>query len=301
MSPSKSESPSKNLIKPVSGGKQMSNIKYFAFAPEGSPQRFDIEPKDANIQVVNMDSDVFKGCIFGNAGWFLKPLKWNGFFKHQSDELLMFIGGDPNDHENLNAEIELWIENDKLVLTKTSIVFVPAGTAHGYLEVKKVKKPLFHYTCHINTDTYEEHPAEATAAKGTYADHWVERYAPVDGKLPEAPEGFLTLLLWIDGKRFSGAPYLEAVWFHTVNDTGPETHIHDFDEFIGFFGTDTEHPEALGAELSFFIGGETITVTKSCLVYIPRGVEHSPILVPKMDRPIIHFSGGNGGDYVRKK
>jgi len=278
----------------------MSNIKYFAFAPEGSPQKFGIEPKDANIQVVNMDSDFFKGCIFGNASWFLKPLKWNGFFKHQSDELLVFIGSDPNDPENLNAEIELWIENDNLVLTKTSIVFVPAGTAHGHLEVKNVKKPLFHYICHINNDKYEELPAEATAAKGTYTNNWVERYAPVDGKLPEAPEGFLTLLLWIDGKRLSGAPYLEAVWFHTVNDTGPETHTHDFDEFIGFFGTDTEHPEALGAELSFFIGGETIPVTKSCLVYIPRGVEHSPILVPKMDRPIIHFSGGNGGDYVRK-
>jgi hypothetical protein len=142
-------------------------------------------------------------------------------------------------------------------------VFVPAGAAHGHLEVKNIKKPVFHYACHINNDKYEVLSAEVTAAKGTYANNWVERYAPVDGKLPEAPEVFLTLLLWIDGKRPSGAPYLEAVWFHTVNDTGPETHTHDFDEFIGFFGTDTEHPEELGAELSFFIGGETIPVTKS--------------------------------------
>ena len=72
----------------------MSNLKYFAFAPEGSQQKFGIEPKDANIQVVNMDSEFFKGCIFGNAGWFVKPLQWNSFFKHRSDELLMFIGSD---------------------------------------------------------------------------------------------------------------------------------------------------------------------------------------------------------------
>lgn len=280
--------------------KKMSSIDYFAFAPKGPPKGFHIEPGDAHVQAVRMDRDVFKGCIFGNAGWLVKPLTRDGMIKHRSDELIMFIGSDPNDPENLNAEIELWIENDRLVLTHTSIVFVPAGVAHGRLEVGNLKKPVFYYTCHLNTDTYEALPAEATAAEGTYAGHWVERYAPVDGRLPQAPEGFLTLLLWIDAKKLEGAPYLESVWFRTVNDTGPETHTHDFDEFIGFFGTDTEHPEELGAELRFFIGGEMITVTRSCLIYIPKGLEHSPILVPKLNRPIIHFSGGNGGDYVRK-
>ena len=122
----------------------------------------------------------------------------------------------------------------------------------------------------------------------------------MDGRIPAAPEGFLTFLLWIDGKKLKGAPYMEAVWFKTSNDTGPEAHAHDFDEFIGFVGTDPEHPEELGAEVQFYIGDEYFTVTKSCLVYIPRGVRHSPILVPKLSRPIIHFSGGNGGDYKRE-
>ena len=278
----------------------MSNIDHFVFAPKVSPHTFNIEPEDAHVPAVRMDREFIKGCIFGNAGWLVKPLKRDGLIKHRSDELIMFIGIDPDDPENLNAEIELWIENDKLVLTHTSIVFVPAGAAHGRLEVRNPRKPVFYYTCHLNTDTYEAIPAEASAAEGTYAEHWVERYAPVDGKLPPAPEGFLTLLLWIDGKRLKGAPYLESVWFRTDNDTGPETHAHDFDEFIGFFGTDTQHPEELGAEVRFFIGGEMITFTKSCLIYIPRGLAHSPILVPKLNRPIIHFSGGNGGDYVRK-
>jgi len=122
----------------------------------------------------------------------------------------------------------------------------------------------------------------------------------VDGKLPTAPEGFLTLLLWIDGQKLPGAPYMEAVWFKTSNNTGPEKHTHDFDEFIGFIGSDPTDPSELGAQVEFFIEGEKITITKSCLVYIPRGVEHSPILVPRLDRPVIHFSGGNGGDYVRE-
>jgi hypothetical protein len=272
----------------------MSNEKYFAFAKPNT------SPENGRVKIVEMDRQFYKGCIYGKADWIVKSFKRNDMYKHNSDELLMFIGSDPDDHENLNAEIELWIENDKLILTQTCIVFVPAGVVYGRMEVKNIKKPVFNYICHINTDTYEEIPAKATAAPGTYANNWVERYEPVDGRLPSAPEGFLTRLLWIDGKKFAGAPYLESVWFHTENDTGPEKHSHDFDEIIGFFGSDAEHPDELGAELTFSIGDEVIDVKKSCLVYIPKGLDHSPILVPKLERSLIHFSGGNGGDYVRK-
>jgi hypothetical protein len=282
------------------GGSIMSYSKYFALAGMTARTGVKLDRDDARVHSVSIDKGFLEGCMFGEVCWFVKPFSRNSFFTHKSDELLMFIGSDPDDAENLNAEIELWIENDKLTFNTTSVMFVPAEAAHGRIEVKNVKKPVFHYTCHINTDTYEEIPAEATAAKGTYAHNRVEKYAPVDGRLPEAPPGFLARLLWIDGQKLRGAPYLEAVWFLTSNDTGPEEHTHDFDEFLGFVGTDVERPEELGAEITFFIGGEAVTVTKSCLVYVPKGVKHSPLLVPSLDRPVIHFSGGNGGDYVRK-
>jgi hypothetical protein len=278
----------------------MSISKYFALAGMAKPEHVHLVPESAHIHSVRMDGSVYPGCMFSDVCWITGPLRRDDFFKHKSDELLVFIGSDKDDPENLNAEIELWIENDKITLTTTSIVFVPAGAAHGRIEARNVRKPVMHYTCHLNTDTYEEIPAAATAPAGTYANNWVEKYAPVDGRLPTAPEGFLQLLLWIDGKKLKGAPYMEAVWFLTPNDTGPESHTHDFDEFIGFVGTDTAHPEELGGEIRFYIGDDYYTITKSCLVYIPRGVPHSPILVPKLERPIIHFSGGNGGDYKRE-
>ncbi len=278
----------------------MSISRYFAPAGAVKTEHVHFHPASAHVDVTRMDASFYPGCMFSDVCWITGALSRDDFFKHTSDELLMFIGGDPSDPENLNAEIELWIENDKLTLTTTCIVFVPAGAAHGRITVKNVTKPVFHYTCQLNTDTYEEIPAEATVPAGTYANNWVERYEPVDGRLPQAPEGFLTRLLWIDGKKLQDAPYLEAVWFHTSNDTGPEAHAHDFDEFIGFIGSDPEHPEDLGATVEFYIGDEYYTMNKSTLVYIPRGVKHSPILVPALSKPIIHFSGGNGGDYVRK-
>ena len=43
--------------------------------------------------------------------------------------------------------------------------------------------------------------------------------------------------------------------------------------------------------------GDLVTIDVIALqVYFVRGML---IQVPRLDRPIIHFSGGNGGDYAR--
>jgi hypothetical protein len=278
----------------------MSNIEYLGFAGLGNPVEMPIEPKNARITSVWLDGDVVDGCIFTEACWFVTEFEEKGMYRHHSDKLMTFIGSDPDDHENLNAEIELWIENDRLVFDRTSIVFVPAGTAHGKMIVRNLTKPIIYYTCHMNSSYYEATPAEATAAPGTYNRNRIEKYAPVDGYLPPAPEGFLTRLLWIDGQKLKGAPYMESVWFHTTNDTGPETHVHDFDEVIGFIGSNPDSPQDLGAEIRFFLDGDEATITKNCIAYVPRGTAHSPLLVPRLNSPIIHFSGGNGGSYARK-
>ena len=279
----------------------MSNIKYFALAGQRNHVQTTVEPKNARVNAVWMDGTMIEGCMFNEASWYLMPCKEQGLVKHNSDKVMFFIGGNPDDSENLNGKVEMWIENDKLTLTNTCAVFVPEGAAHGNVEVKDLTKPIFHYSCHLNTSKYEILPAEAKAAPGTYAGNYIEKFVRPDGTFPEAPEGFIKFLVFLDDNRLKGAPYAEAVWFLTTNDTGPAPHAHDdFDEFVGFAGSDPEHPEELNGEISFYVEDEKITVTKSCLVYIPRGITHSPIYVPKLERPIIHFTGGNGGDYARK-
>jgi len=237
--------------------------------------------------------------MYYQAEWYVGPLQQTGLVKHDSDKLMAFIGSDASNHEDLGAEVELWLENDKLTITETCFVFVPAGVACGNMVVRNMTRPLIHYFCLMTSSMYNETPAQATAPVGAYAGKVVYKYAPPSGFIPDAPEGFLTLLLWIDDAKLKGAPYMEAVWFHTDNDDGPPNHAHDFDELIGFLGSDPDHPEELNGELSMLIDGETVTYTKSCVSYIPRGVTHSPILVPRLDRSLIHFSGGNGGDYMR--
>ncbi len=97
---------------------QPSNEKYFSFA--GRTDQKPVGPPESDnysnySRSVTMDRGVINGCIFSEAGWFKKPFKEQGLIIHDSDALLAFIGGDPKDPENLNAEIVLQIENDRLV------------------------------------------------------------------------------------------------------------------------------------------------------------------------------------------
>jgi hypothetical protein len=278
----------------------MSSINYFSHIYNCKPADLRAKPVDAVVPITCLDGSAVEGTIYYQAQWLAKPLEQSGLVKHDSDKLMVFLGSDPANHEDLGAEVELWLENDKLVLTETCVVFVPSGVAHGRMVVKSVRRPVIHYFCLMNSSFYNEEPAEAAAPAGTYAGNKVVKYAPVDGFLPPAPEGFLTRLIWLDGLKLSGAPYMEAVWFHNANDEGPENHSHEFDELIGFLGGDPDNPGELHGEVTMEFDGETVGFTKSCVIYIPRGVAHSPILVPRLDRSIIHFSGGNGGDYARR-
>lgn len=271
---------------------------YFARGGSCPTPVFECTPRSALRPAVTMDGSVVAGSIFGCVEWIVSDLTTEGLIAHDSDELHMFVGGNPREQEALNAELDFQIENDHLRFSETSFVFVPKGCAHNLKSVKGLTKPILHYVMHINTGFYRAAPAEAAAPAGTYANHRVVKYAPVDGRIPDAPEGFLSFLLWIDGQKLPGAPYTESVWFHTTNDTGPENHTHeDLDEFIAFIGSDPDRPEELNGDISFLIGGETIHTTKSTLVFVPRHISHSPLLVHELKKDILHFSGGNSGNY----
>lgn len=76
-------------------------------------------------------------------------------------------------------------------------------------------------------------------------------------------------------------------------------HTHDFDEVIGFVGTNRNHPRDLGGELEVLIGGERHTVTKTCLIFVPKGVGHCPITIKRIDTPIVMFEAANDPEYKK--
>jgi hypothetical protein len=60
---------------------------------------------------------------------------------HDYDEIVMHIGSDPANPEYLGAEIEFVVGDEKLIITRTSSLFIPKGVKHGPLTWKKVERP----------------------------------------------------------------------------------------------------------------------------------------------------------------
>jgi hypothetical protein len=114
-----------------------------------------------------------------------------------------------------------------------------------------------------------------------------------------------TLLLGIQDSIMKGAFFAGCEWLWKLTGNGPvsikPTHTHDFDEIIGFAGSNRQHPRDLGGELEFWMDGEPYTLTKTCLIFIPRGVKHCPIVIKRIDTPIFMFESGNDIVYEKLK
>ena len=96
-------------------------------------------------------------------------------------------------------------------------------------------------------------------------------------------------ILFTSGEYNPGVNFVTAGWVQkeSVNNT---IHDHSYDEYLGLFGSDTDHPEDLCGEIEFTLGGEKHTITKSCMIFIPAGVSHGPINNKKVDKPIFYIA-----------
>ena len=278
----------------------MERTNYCVYAAESSKFPKVVEPPEARQQVLGMDKEVIADCMVTEAGWYKANCFEPEMVAHPSGEVMLFMGSDKENPLELNATLELWIENDKLTLTKSCAVFIPAGCAHGKLRFSDMQRPVAYYAVQPDTNEYVAEPKEATAAEGTYANNWCLDFQPSNGPAPNPPEGLMTGVIWIDGGKVLNAAYAEGVWFHEKNPEAPPPHTHTYGEFLSFFGADPEHPEELGCEMEFHIEGEPIQINQSCLLYVPAGVVHNPFWFKDVKTDFFHTSGYSGTEYSRQ-
>lgn len=74
--------------------------------------------------------------------------------KHEYDQYLVFIGGNPRNIKDFQAEVELFLgeENEKCVINKTTIVYIPPGLVHCPLNFIKVDSPVIFMDIYGGTD-----------------------------------------------------------------------------------------------------------------------------------------------------
>ena len=80
--------------------------------------------------------------------------------KHDYNQILFFLGADPNDMGELNADIELCMgegeELDKLRVVNTSAVAIPAGLAHYPSTITTMKKRFLYMEISQSNELKEE-------------------------------------------------------------------------------------------------------------------------------------------------
>jgi hypothetical protein len=138
-----------------------------------------------------------------------------------------------------------------------------------------------------------------------YENHIITEFKPglelpeFRGK-PGVPSKRSHFMMWLGDGVIKGSPYVEAVWLWkgaADPSGGFPQHVHDHDETLGFFGTDTENVYGLGGEIEFWLEEEKYMLTKSCIIFVPKGMKHCPIVFRRIDRPIFHFIFVTGGEY----
>ncbi len=268
------------------------------------------DPKDAKAaakyaefatRILWLDEDLMPGAFQVNCSWYREPcLHVPNPHMHGNDEVLGFFGGDPNNPTDLCAEIEFGIENEIFTLTRSTLIFAPAGIRHCPLNIKRVDRPLFHVTINMSGKYVVEHTdRKEQVAQETYGKYVLnELKMPAGRTLSEAYKQRATKVLWMDGENTPGAFNVNVTWLWKATDFNhDEAHKHDYDEVIGFLGSDSTRPNDLNAEVEFWLEDEQYILNKSTLLWIPQGLTHCPLRVLNVDQPIFHFTTVRSGLY----
>ena len=68
-----------------------------------------------------------------------------GSRRPEPDEIIGFFGTDTENVFDLGGEIEFWLEDEKYLLTKSCLIFIPGGMKHCPIKFLKIDRPIFHF------------------------------------------------------------------------------------------------------------------------------------------------------------
>ncbi|MGB9880110.1 MAG: hypothetical protein ACPLRM_05035, partial [Anaerolineae bacterium] len=123
----------------------------------------------------------------------------------------------------------------------------------------------------------------------------------------ELPEGFAHRVAHLDSDVLPTTNFhSETMWLWPPEKSGlkdepvtfVEPHTHSFPQVIGFFGTDFDDIHKLHGNVELWVQGKKYEVDKSFVAIIPEGVEHGPITIRGVKKPIFHYIVGHAPQYA---
>ena len=106
---------------------------------------------------------------------------------------------------------------------------------------------------------------------------------------------------YLNDDKVKGSFFMMNTWTLSMNGTKPVqlelAHTHDYDEILGFMGSDVNNVTELGGKIEIWLEDEKYIITKSFMVFIPKGMKHCPIIIKEVDRPFLGYAVGLTGMY----
>jgi mannose-6-phosphate isomerase-like protein (cupin superfamily) len=256
-------------------------------------------------RILWIDNNVVKGSFQMNCSWYLAPTERSpATHAHDVDEIIGFFGSNPEKPWDLGGEIEFWIDNEQFIIHKSALFFLPAGVKHCPLFIRKVDRPLIHFS----VVTGSEYAVRENGWKDRPAAGY-SNYLVTDLKMPPEKQSiekdynkYARRILWMDENVVPGAFHMNTAWYLKSAQTLENVpHVHAEDEIIGFLGSDPQKPEDLNGEIEIWIDGEQHLITRSAMVFIPGGLKHCPLILRRVDRPIFHYTVVPGKRYIKNE
>jgi hypothetical protein len=121
----------------------MGHIKRGKYIQELKTRMSKYQQIEYPLFIVKGDPDLNGADFSMGHAYITKPLIMGGdAHSHDFDQVLFFLGGDPKNTTDFDAEIEIFLEDKYELVNGASFIHVPAGIMHCPLIVKKVNKPF---------------------------------------------------------------------------------------------------------------------------------------------------------------
>ncbi len=108
-------------------------------------------------RVLWMDDKVVDGAFQMNVSWYLKPQTGEtplAAHTHDPNEIIGFFGNNHEDPYDLGGEVEIWLEDEMHIITRSSLIYIPSGMKHCPLILRRVDRPIFHFSV-VTAGTWE--------------------------------------------------------------------------------------------------------------------------------------------------
>jgi hypothetical protein len=137
--------------------------KYFMKDPGFMPPKdgkrlFDSKVKVPKLHhILGINHKKIEGAITMNCSWMLagEDAGQMDGHTHPYPEIIGFVGTNPDDLHDLGAEAEIWMDDEKYVLTESFLVYVPPNLKHCPLTVRNIKRPVFHFDLQLTTKDFK--------------------------------------------------------------------------------------------------------------------------------------------------